>query len=72
VDMAVPMAAPPRGVFRTGERFQRPDAPQPGQALRAAASWADSQADPLGSYLWDPGQRQLWLKATGRWVVVTP
>lgn len=72
VDVSIPMTAPPRGVFRTGDRFERPNAPLANQALRSAVSWADFQADPLGSYLWDPASRHLWVKATGRWVVVTP
>jgi hypothetical protein len=70
--VAVPYAAVPRAVHRTGSRFQRPDAPSAATLLRPVASWADLEANPAGTYLYDPATRQLWVQASRRWLVVLP
>lgn len=73
VDIAIPVPALPRGVWRTGTRSERPNAPGAATPpMRPATSAADYEANPLTTYLHDAANRRIWVKASGRWVVVTP
>lgn len=72
LSVAVPLAAPPQAVHRTGTRFDRPDAPTAASAMRAAASLSDFEANPMTTYLWEPAAHRLWVKASNRWVIVQP
>lgn len=72
LSLALPVAAAPRGVWRTGTSFDRPDPPSPANALRAAVSLADFQANPTTSYFHDAAAQVVRVQAGARWVIVTP
>ena len=72
VTVDLPAAVAPRGVHRTGLAFDQPDAPTAANALRAAASLADNQANARSTYFYDADSRTVRVQVSARWVVVLP
>jgi len=72
ITLSLPVVAAPRSVNRTGTSFVRPNAATPANALRAASSLADFQANPLTTYFYDAAARVVRVQAGARWVIVTP
>lgn len=70
--VSVPLAAPPSGVFRTGNQHDRPSPANEAARLRPAATLADYQANPLTTWWWDPAARRVHAHATDRWLIVRP
>jgi hypothetical protein len=72
ITLSMPVANAPRGVYRTGMSFDRPDLPRAENALRAAASLADHMANPKTTYFHDAAGGSVRVQVGGQWVIVTP
>jgi hypothetical protein len=72
VAVAVPVAAAPRGVYRTGLATDQPDPPSPASALAAASSLAQHLANPKRSYFYDSAKGVVHAHAGAQWLIVSP
>jgi G8 domain len=72
VDVALPVNAPPSAVYRNGRSYDNSDAYGAANAMRAATSVAEWNANPLTTYLYDAAAKKVWIKASARWVTIKP
>lgn len=72
VEVAVSVAALPRGVYRTNDDYELPGKPTTAGKLRAATSRADFLANPETTFLWDAAKKTITTFAARKWVVIVP
>lgn len=72
VEASVPMPAAPKGVFRGGGNFDNPGPRGTGARLKAAATRAELEANPLGTFWYDPAAKRVVVKASSAWLQVLP
>ncbi len=72
VNVAIPVAAAPRGVYRTGLAFDQPDPPSAASALVAVSSLAQHSANPKRTYFYDAAKGVVHAQAGAQWLIVSP
>ncbi len=70
--IVLPVTRAPLGMFRPNDAGQGWAPPGSGNALQAASSLAEFQANPLTRYWYDVATQRLHFTASERWVVIRP
>jgi hypothetical protein len=70
--LTVPATRPPLGLFRLPEGEHGTLPPGPSNALVAAATLAEFEANPLARYFFDPAAQTVRFTADERWVLIRP